>query len=195
MISLKYYYVKYITVYVCRLLWLTGLTIKCYFMGFMTEGLTLTVNPESLINLINVFSYFYFRQLIQLLYETEIIVNPFDIWTAAFQHLSILLFIMTLFNDYLVIFPLCFSQLTWINFFRSDFMSHYMRCFTKIFTEYHIIHFFAYWILEFLMHRFSCTCLLIVHLWLISHFQTETKKNKKNNTIHINFKHSNKIIK
>lgn len=127
----------------CILLWLTGLTTNCYFMGFMLEGLTPSVNSESFINLINVFSYFYFRQLIQLLYETEIIVNPFDIPTATFQHLSTLLFIMAFFNDLLVIFSSCFSQLTWINFFRSNFMSHYMKCFTKIFTYSYIIHFFS----------------------------------------------------
>lgn len=127
----------------CVLLWLTGLTINCYFMGFMPEGLTPSVNSGSFINLINVFSYFYFRQLIQLLYDTEIIVNTFDIPTATFQHLSTLLFIIALFNDFLVISSSCFSQLTWINFFRSNFMSHYMKCFTKIFTHNHIIHFFA----------------------------------------------------
>lgn len=81
-------------------------------MGFMPEGLTQSVKSGSLINLINVFSQLHFSQLIQLLYETEMIVNPFDIQTAAFQHLSILLFVMTLFNYHLVIFPLCFSQLT-----------------------------------------------------------------------------------
>jgi len=81
-------------------------------MGFMLEGLTRSVNSGSFTNLINVFSYFYFRQLIQLFYETEIIVNPFDIPKATFQHLNTLLFIMALFNDLLVIFSSCFSQLT-----------------------------------------------------------------------------------
>jgi len=111
----------------------------------MLEGLTRSVNSGSFTNLINVFSYFYFRQLIQLFYETEIIVNPFDIPKATFQHLNTLLFIMALFNDLLVIFSSCFSQLTWINFFRSNFMSHCMKRFTKIFTYNHIIHFFALW--------------------------------------------------
>lgn len=140
----------------------------------MPEGLTPSVNSGSFINVINVFSYFYFRQLIQLLYESEIIVNPFDIPTAALQHLSTLLFIMALFNDLLVIFSSCFSQLTWINFFRSNFMSHYMKWFTKIFTYNYIIHFFA--LLNSAFSRFSYTCSPIVHLWLIFHFQLEIKK-------------------
>lgn len=81
-------------------------------MGFMPGELTTSVNSGSFINLISMVLYFYFRQLIQLLYEAEITVNPFNIPAETFQLLRTLLFIMALFNDLLVIFSSCFSQLT-----------------------------------------------------------------------------------
>lgn len=113
-------YVKHIPGNMCILLLLTDPTINGYFMVSMPKGMTPSVNSGPFIYLMNMFSfffylfyfYFYFRQLIQLLYATEIIVNPFDIPTATFQHLSTLLLIMTLFNDLLVIFSSCSSQLS-----------------------------------------------------------------------------------